>query len=166
LPFARATLTPREYETHQLPSSGYLSLCKLDDSSGFDAVYRSQLSSSAACNRCTLSCLHSDVPEKEFRSAQARHPPYGRIAAPINELVNILLPGEGTLTRGERELIATRVSWRNDGFCCQTIHGTVAAAQLRQDENLNQTVKTDWINCISRQAWSMFVSLSGRAIPA
>ncbi len=37
-------------------------------------------------------------------------------AAPMNELVNILLRGESTLTRGERELIATHVSRRNDCF--------------------------------------------------
>ncbi len=65
-------------------------------------------------------------------------------AAPINELVNILLRGESTLTRGERELIATHVSWRNDCFFCQTIHGAVAAAQLNHDEALVQRVKTDW----------------------
>jgi len=67
-------------------------------------------------------------------------------AAPINELVNILLRGESTLTRGERELIATHVSWRNDCFFCQTIHGAMAAAQLGQNEPLVQTVKTDWAN--------------------
>jgi uncharacterized peroxidase-related enzyme len=67
-------------------------------------------------------------------------------AAPINELVNILLRGESTLTRGERELIATHVSWRNDCFFCQTIHGAVAAAQLGQDEDLVHSVKTDWIH--------------------
>jgi uncharacterized peroxidase-related enzyme len=65
-------------------------------------------------------------------------------AAPINELVNILLRGESTLTRGERELIATHVSSRNDCFFCQTIHGAVAAAQLGQDEELVRKVKTDW----------------------
>jgi alkylhydroperoxidase family enzyme len=43
-------------------------------------------------------------------------------AAPLNELVNILLHGESTLSRGERGLIATHVSWRNDWFFCQTIH--------------------------------------------
>jgi alkylhydroperoxidase family enzyme len=32
-------------------------------------------------------------------------------AAPINELVNILLRGESSLSRGERELIAAHVSW-------------------------------------------------------
>ena len=65
-------------------------------------------------------------------------------AAPLNELVNVLLRGESTLSRGERELIATHVSWRNDCFFCQTIHGAVAAAQLENDEALVQKVKTDW----------------------
>jgi uncharacterized peroxidase-related enzyme len=65
-------------------------------------------------------------------------------AAPINALANILLRGESTLTPGERELIATHVSWRNDCFFCQTIHGAVAAAQLGHDEALVQKVKTDW----------------------
>ena len=65
-------------------------------------------------------------------------------AAPINELVNVLLRGPSTLTRGERELIATHVSWRNDCFFCQTIHGAVAAAQLGNDEQLVHHVKTDW----------------------
>jgi AhpD family alkylhydroperoxidase len=65
-------------------------------------------------------------------------------AAPLNELVNVLLRGESTLSRGEREMIATHVSWRNDCFFCQTIHGAVAAAQLGHDEALVQKVKTDW----------------------
>jgi uncharacterized peroxidase-related enzyme len=65
-------------------------------------------------------------------------------AAPINELVNILLRGESSLSRGERELIATHVSWRNDCFFCQTIHGAMAAAQLGHDEQLVHKVKTDW----------------------
>jgi len=37
-------------------------------------------------------------------------------AAPLNELVNILLRGPSTLSKGEREMIATHVSWRNDCF--------------------------------------------------
>ena len=65
-------------------------------------------------------------------------------AAPLNELVNILLRGPSTLSRGEREMIATHVSWRNDCFFCQTIHGAVTAAQLGHDEALVQKVKTDW----------------------
>lgn len=65
-------------------------------------------------------------------------------AAPINALANVLLRGESTLSRGERELIATHVSWRNDCFFCQTIHGAVAAAQLGHNEQLVHKVKTDW----------------------
>jgi len=65
-------------------------------------------------------------------------------AAPINELVNVLLRGDSSLSRGERELIATHVSWRNDCRFCQTIHGAVAAAQLDNDESLVHKVKTDW----------------------
>lgn len=65
-------------------------------------------------------------------------------ASPINDLANLLLRGESTLSRGERELIATHVSWRNDCFFCQTIHGAVAAAQLNHDEDLVQKVKTDF----------------------
>ncbi len=65
-------------------------------------------------------------------------------AAPLNELVNVLLRGESTLSRGEREMIAAHVTYRNDCFFCQTIHGAVAAAQLNHVEALVQKVKTDW----------------------
>jgi len=37
-------------------------------------------------------------------------------AKPLNELAEILLQGPNTLSRGERELIASFVSSRNDCF--------------------------------------------------
>ena len=83
-------------------------------------------------------------------------------AAPINELANILLRGESTLTRGERELIATHVSWKNDCFFCQTIHGAVAAAQLGQNEKLVQTVKTDWANAEISPKLKALLNIAGR----
>jgi uncharacterized peroxidase-related enzyme len=83
-------------------------------------------------------------------------------AAPINELVNILLRGESTLTRGERELIATHVSWRNDCFFCQTIHGAVAAAQLDHDESLVQKVKTDWMNAEISPKLKSLLNIAGK----
>ena len=83
-------------------------------------------------------------------------------AAPIHELVNILLRGESTLSRGERELIATHVSWRNDCFFCQTIHGAVAAAQLGQDENLVRSVKTDWINADITPKMKALLHIAGK----
>jgi uncharacterized peroxidase-related enzyme len=83
-------------------------------------------------------------------------------AAPLNELVNILLRGESTLSRGERELIATHVSWRNDCYFCQTIHGAVAAAQLNHDEALVQKVKTDWINAEISPKLKALLNIAGK----
>ncbi len=51
-------------------------------------------------------------------------------AAPINELVDVLLRGPSTLSPGERELIAAYVSAENDCHYCRTIHGAVAARHL------------------------------------
>ncbi len=62
-------------------------------------------------------------------------------AKPLNELADILLHGPGTLSPGERELIATYVSSQNDCFFCQTIHGAVAAYHLGGNEDLVVDVK-------------------------
>jgi uncharacterized peroxidase-related enzyme len=83
-------------------------------------------------------------------------------AAPINELVNVLLRGESTLSRGERELIATHVSWRNDCFFCQTIHGAVAAAQLGHDEDLGHSVKTDWLHAHISPKMKGLLNIAGK----
>jgi uncharacterized peroxidase-related enzyme len=64
-------------------------------------------------------------------------------AKPLNDLVDVLLRGPSTLTRGERELIATFVSARNDCRYCQTIHGAIAAHHLGGAEDLVVAVKTD-----------------------
>jgi uncharacterized peroxidase-related enzyme len=64
-------------------------------------------------------------------------------AGPLNALVDVLLRGPHTLSPGERELIATYVSARNDCRYCQTIHGAVAAHHLGGDEQLVVHVKTD-----------------------
>jgi uncharacterized peroxidase-related enzyme len=83
-------------------------------------------------------------------------------ATPINELVDVLLRGESTLTRGERELIATHVSWRNGCFFCQTIHGAVAAAQLGDDEGLVQHVKTDWESAAISAKLKALLNIAGK----
>ena len=64
-------------------------------------------------------------------------------AKPLNELVDVLLRGPHTLSRGERELIATFVSARNDCRYCQTIHGAIAAHYLGGDDQLVVDVKRD-----------------------
>jgi uncharacterized peroxidase-related enzyme len=51
-------------------------------------------------------------------------------AKPLMELAEVLLHGDSTLTRGERELIAARVSKLNSCEFCFNAHGTQAALQL------------------------------------
>jgi uncharacterized peroxidase-related enzyme len=76
-----------------------------------------------------------------IRSAMAFRP---ETARPLNALVEILLTGPSTLTRGERELIATYVSSRNCTHYCHSIHGAIAAAHLGGNEALVKQVKTDF----------------------
>jgi uncharacterized peroxidase-related enzyme len=64
-------------------------------------------------------------------------------ARPLNDLVDVLLRGPHSLSPGERELIATYVSARNDCQYCQTIHGAIAAHQLGGNEDLVRDVKAD-----------------------
>lgn len=76
-----------------------------------------------------------------IRSAMAFRPDTAR---PLNALVEVLLAGPNTLTRGERELIATYVSSRNCTHYCHSIHGMIAAAHLDGNEALVKQVKTDF----------------------
>ena len=49
---------------------------------------------------------------------------------PLGELAEVLLRGDNTLSRGERELIAAYVSRRNECEYCSNSHSATAAAQL------------------------------------
>jgi uncharacterized peroxidase-related enzyme len=64
-------------------------------------------------------------------------------ARPLNELVEVLLRGPSTLTRGERELIAAYVSSLNECQYCSSSHSAYAAAQLPEGMALVQRVCTD-----------------------
>ena len=83
---------------------------------------------------------HINLPEElpGIRSAMAFRP---ETAKPLNELVEVLLRGPHSLTPGERELIATYVSYLNDCYYCQMSHGAIAAAHLNDDEELVKRVK-------------------------
>jgi AhpD family alkylhydroperoxidase len=63
-------------------------------------------------------------------------------AAPIRALTQFLLRGPSTLTEGERELIATIVSHRNECKFCAAAH-TAAAYILLEEENTSAKVKQD-----------------------
>ncbi len=52
---------------------------------------------------------------------------------PLNEFAEILLRAENSLSRAERELIGTYVSYLNDCFFCQNAHGGLAQHYLQCD---------------------------------
>src|SRR5687768_16069371 len=60
---------------------------------------------------------------------------------PIRELTQILLRGPSSLTEGERELIATVVSYRNDCKFCSTAHTATADLLLGEIETSEQIKK-------------------------
>jgi uncharacterized peroxidase-related enzyme len=64
-------------------------------------------------------------------------------AQPLNELVDVLLRGPSSLTRGERELIAAYVSGLNDCNYCSSAHSAYAAAQLPGGKELVAEVRAD-----------------------
>ena len=66
-------------------------------------------------------------------------------ALPLRELTQILLRGPSTLTQGERELIATIVSHRNNCTFCSASH-TAAADVLLGEETTSASIKKDLIN--------------------
>ena len=86
---------------------------------------------------------HIALPENQpgIRGAMAFRP---ETARPLNDLVEVLLCAPNTLAPGERELIATYVSYLNDCHYCQSIHGAIAAAHLDGDEELVRSVKADF----------------------
>jgi uncharacterized peroxidase-related enzyme len=85
---------------------------------------------------------HIDLPEgvPGIRSAMMFRP---ETAKPLLELAEILLRGESSLTRGERELIAAYVSSLNECTFCQMSHSAFAALQLDGGMRLVDDVKED-----------------------
>lgn len=64
-------------------------------------------------------------------------------ARPLGELVETLLRGPSSLSRGERELIGSVVSQANDCRFCAEAHGAFAAAQLDGGRNVVTLTQQD-----------------------
>jgi AhpD family alkylhydroperoxidase len=101
--------------------------------------------------------LPPDLPG--IRGAMAFRP---ETARPLNALVEILLTGPSTLSRGERELIATYVSSRNCTHYCHSIHGAIAAAHLGGDEALVKQVKTDFTQAAISPKLKALLAIAGK----
>lgn len=67
------------------------------------------------------------------------------LAEPLNALAETLLRSDdNTLTRGERELVGTYVSYLNDCFFCQNVHGSLAGHYLSCDIEQIDAIKADF----------------------
>lgn len=65
-------------------------------------------------------------------------------AKPLNELAEILLRGESTLTSAEREMIASYVSYQNECHFCHSSHGAAAAHHLDGNLDLLDDIKKNF----------------------
>jgi uncharacterized peroxidase-related enzyme len=84
--------------------------------------------------------LNNDLPG--IRGLMAYRP---ETEKPLNFLAETLLRDDNnSLSRGERELIATYVSYLNDCFFCQNVHGAMAGYYLGCDIQQIDQVKKDF----------------------
>jgi len=83
--------------------------------------------------------FENDLPG--IRSAMAFRP---ETAKPLSELAEVLLRDENGLTRLERELIATYVSYLNDCFYCHHSHGEIACIYADGNRELIEQVRKDY----------------------
>ncbi len=81
----------------------------------------------------------------------------------LNGLANVLLCRESTLSRGEREMIATYVSSLNDCLFCQSVHGAVASHHLGDIEGeLISQVKVDFTEAPISSKMKALLGIAGR----
>jgi len=83
--------------------------------------------------------VQNDLPG--IRSLMAFRP---ETAKPLNELAEVLLHDTTGLSRAERELIATYVSYLNDCFYCHNSHGEIACYYLAGDRDLVNQVRENY----------------------
>lgn len=69
---------------------------------------------------------------------------FKKTAKPLTELAQVLLRGDSTLSEGERELIASLVSYRNECKFCMRSHGATASHLLDGDKKLVKQVQEDF----------------------
>jgi uncharacterized peroxidase-related enzyme len=66
-----------------------------------------------------------------------------KTARPLNELAEVLLVEDSSLTRAEREIIASSVSYWNDCHFCHSVHGATAVAHLKTGLYLIDDIKNN-----------------------
>ena len=83
-------------------------------------------------------------------------------AKPLMELAQILLRGPSTLTPGEREIMATFVSSRNDCGFCRASHRSAAAHLLEGNYDLVDAVTCDHLSAPISPKLKALVTIAGK----
>jgi uncharacterized peroxidase-related enzyme len=101
--------------------------------------------------------LDNDLPG--IRGLMAYRP---EMAEPLNALAEVLLRDDNnTLTRGERELIGAYVSYLNDCFFCQNVHGALAGHYLKCDIDEIEQIKQDFQSAEISPKMKTLLSMAG-----
>ena len=83
-------------------------------------------------------------------------------AKPLNELAEALLRDDNnTLSRGERELIGTYVSYLNDCFFCQNVHGSLAQHYMECDMSYIDAIKANPGTTVLSDKLKALLSIAG-----
>jgi uncharacterized peroxidase-related enzyme len=82
-------------------------------------------------------------------------------AGPLNDLAEVLLRSENSLSRGERELIGAYVSYLNNCVFCQYVHGAMAAYYLQCDTKFINDVKNDIAGSGLTEKMKSLLSIAG-----
>ena len=83
-------------------------------------------------------------------------------AKPLNALAEVLLrDDDNTLTRGERELIGAYVSYLNDCFFCQNVHGALAGHYLQCNIEQIDAIKKDFTTAALAPKMKALLAIAG-----
>jgi uncharacterized peroxidase-related enzyme len=103
---------------------------------------------------------HIDLPEG-FPGISAGFTFRPETSKPMRQLAHILLHEPNSLTPGERELIATYVSSRNNCHFCQSSHGAAAACHLG-DASVVAQVKADFLSAPISDKLKALLAIAGK----
>jgi uncharacterized peroxidase-related enzyme len=83
-------------------------------------------------------------------------------AGPLGALAEVLLHEDNSLSRSDRELIATHVSHLNDCFYCDHSHGAIVTCYLNGDESLVNAVRKDYKSAPISEKLKSLLQIAGK----
>jgi len=83
-------------------------------------------------------------------------------ATPIGALAEILLRSSDSLSRADRELIATYVSSLNDCFYCNHSHGEIAVCYLNGNRDLVDSVRNNYQDAAISDKMKSLLQIAGK----